>query len=101
MCSKCITCNLQYSRVFVEIRFSTCHQSKLDQQKHKEKAHETNLKRKNDIKVGKKKGLSHNKFSSLILINPKAIYKLIQLISFMLMGPKLINKFPNKYSICD
>ena len=53
------------------------------------------LKRENDIKIGKKKGLSHSNFSSLIIISPKTIYKLIKLTSFLSVGPKLINKFPS------
>ena len=85
MCSKRRTCNLQYSRVFVEIRSSSCNQSILDQQKRQEWAHakQKESKREKDIKVTKQKRLNYNNFSSLIIIS---LNKLIQLISFMLMS---------------
>ena len=88
MCSKCHTCNLQYSRLFIEIRFSVCHQSILNQQKCQEWTHTKQNKSKgeNDIKVGKKKELMKPKYSSLIIISLKVIYEIIQLISFMLMA---------------
>ena len=83
-CSKCPTCNLQYSGIFVEIRSSTCHQSILGQQKYQEWAHakQNKSKRENDIKVGKIRS-NQNKYSSLIIIS---LNELIQLISFILMG---------------